>query len=588
MINKSMHYSTKGLAKEVNIILERNHYVHWLEKIINKIERRNQKVVTLATGKTPSGHIHIGILRELIICDAIKRKLEIKNNKVRFFLFIDSLDAAKRFPDYIDRKFQEKHIGKPFSLIPCPFDNCNCESYAHHFGNELISTFDNFGIKNEIIWTHELYKSKEMKERVKRALQNVDIIKEILKKYILPTLDEDKKQQFLNMQKTWMPVMAICKNCDKIQSRQNNGTILPNRVISFDEDNETVRYKCPSCGYEEIVSLYEGNLKLNWRIDWPAKWDIFKTTCEPAGKDHCVKGGSYDTGLEICQKIYNYKGPIKVSYEWLRLGEKDMKTSKGIVFTPKRYLKIADPEIFRTLILRTNPIKHISFRIEEFPQYHTYFEKMENIFYSIEEADSKEEEEFFKYLYPPVKVKEVPEKKPLRIPLNLLIFLSQVQNILSLDKLYDIAKDEINEKNIKQRINKLEFERLLIRTRNWIDEVKEIIEKSKNPKFKRRIQQKITIFSIPDKINEDLKQKLSQSQLEGIKLLRSFLFNNKNVSADLIQNKVFQIAKEHLAIPPKKMFQAVYKIILGKEFGPRLGPFLKLLDDDWLLKRLDI
>jgi len=568
--------------------LENSHYIHWLEEIVDKIEERNQDKVTLATGKTPSGHIHVGILRELIICDAIRRKLQEKGKNVRFYLFIDSLDAAKRFPDYIDQDFQNEHLGKPFNLIPCPFNNCNCESFAYHFGKELISTFDDFGIENEIIWSHELYKTKEMKKRIKIALENVEKIKDILKKYILPTLDDDKKHLFLDMQKEWMPVMAICSECDRIQTRQKDGSISPNRIISYDKNNETVKYKCPACGHEEKVSIYEGNLKLNWRIDWPAKWDIYNTSCEPAGKDHCVKGGSYDTGLEICQEIYNYEGPIKVPYEWLRLGEKDMKTSKGIVFTPEKYLELADPEIFRMLILRTNPMKHISFRIEEFPQYYTFLENMEKIYYSIEKDDSKEEKQYYDYLYPLIKTDAVPEKKPLRIPFNLLIFLSQVQNILGLDKLYDKAKEEIGESNFEESLSKSEFKKILERTKNWIEEVKKIIKRTKDPKTKRSIQRKITIFSIPEKVNKDLKQELTQNQIEGIKILRSFLINNQNVESDTIQNKIFQIAKEDLNISPKKMFQAIYKIILGKKFGPRLGPFLNLLDDEWLLNRLNI
>mgnify|MGYP006278636149 CR=1 FL=1 len=568
--------------------MENTHYIHWLEEVIDKINSRNQDTITLATGKTPSGHIHVGILRELIICDAIRRKLQEKGKNVRFYLFIDSLDAAKRFPDYIDHEFQEEHLGKPFNLIPCPFDDCNCESFAYHFGEELISTFDDFGIKNEIIWTHELYNTRDMKKRIRIALENVQKIKDILKKYIIPTLDEDKKQLFLDMQKEWMPVMAICSKCHRIQTRQNDGSILPNRVISYNKKDETVKYECPNCGHEENVPIYEGNLKLNWRIDWPAKWDIFNTTCEPAGKDHCVKGGSYDTGLEICQEVYNYEGPIKVPYEWLRLGERDMKTSKGIVFTPKKYLELADPELFRMLILRTNPMKHISLRIEEIPQYYTFFENMEKIYYSIEKPDSKEEEQYFNYLYPLIKTDDVPEKKPLRIPFNLLIFLSQVQNILSLEKLYTKAKEEMEEPDFEQTLGMSEFEELLIRTKNWIEEVKKIIERTKDPKAKRSLQRKITIFSIPKKVNEDLKEELTQNQIKGIKLLRTFLINNKNVEPGTIQNKIFQIAKEELNISPKKMFQAVYKIILGKKFGPRLGPFLNLLDNEWLLNRLDL
>ncbi|KKN55537.1 hypothetical protein LCGC14_0581100, partial [marine sediment metagenome] len=44
---------------------------HWLEEIVEKILKRDDPSITLATGKTPSGYIHLGILREIIICDSL-------------------------------------------------------------------------------------------------------------------------------------------------------------------------------------------------------------------------------------------------------------------------------------------------------------------------------------------------------------------------------------------------------------------------------------------------------------------------------------------------------------------------------------
>ena len=421
--------------------------VHWLEETVQEISKRNLTEITLSTGKTPSGHVHIGILREIIICDALRRIFEKKGVNVSFYLFMDDFDAAKRFPYYIDEDYQKRNLGKPFALIPCPYEDCGCESYAYHFGNELISTFKYFGIKNEIIWSYNLYQKREMQEKIKIALDNTNKIKEILKKYILPTLDDDRKKQFNEMQKTWIPVMAICENCNKIQDRGKDGSIHPNRAIKYLKKEEMVMYECPACGHKGRASIYSGRLKLNWRIDWPAKWALFKTTCEPAGKDHSVKGGAYDTGIEICQDIYDYEGPIKLPYEWLRLGDQDMGTSKGIVFTPLKYLELADPEIYRMLILRTNPMKHISLRIEEIPQYHDYYEKMENIFYGVEEPETKEDYDFYKYLYPLIKISNVPEFKPFKIPLKFLTFLSQMQNILSLDKLYEKVNTSLRVNN---------------------------------------------------------------------------------------------------------------------------------------------
>jgi len=561
--------------------------IHWLEEKVEEINNRNLTKFTFSTGKTPSGHVHIGILREIIFCDALRRIFEKKRAKVSSYLFMDDFDAAKRFPDYIDTEYQKKYIGKPFALIPCPFEDCGCKSYARHFGNELISTFEHFGIKNKIIWTYDLYQKREMQEKLRIALENTDKIKEILKKHILPTLDSEREQLFIKMQKTWMPAMVICDECNKIQYKAPDGTIHPNRVTKYIKEQQQVLYECPGCGYKGKKSIYSGKLKLNWRVDWPAKWALFNTTCEPAGKDHSVKGGAYDSGTEICQEVYDYKGPIKLPYEWLRLGNQDMKTSKGIVFTPKKYIKLADPEIYRMLILRTNPMKHISLRIEEISQYNDYYEKMENIFYGIEKPESKEEYEFYNYLYPLTTINDVPLLKPNRISLKLLIFLSQMQNILSLNKLYEKGISSLKTLNDESAITFEEFKALLKRTENWINEINSYINSLKDQKAIKNITNKIEIFSIPKTIDNKIINSLSVEQLNGLKKFKEYLADNDDLDADSIQNKIFTIAKKELEIPPRKLFEAFYLILLGSKSGPRLGPFIQMLDKTWLIKRLN-
>ncbi|MFX0178349.1 MAG: lysine--tRNA ligase [Candidatus Hodarchaeota archaeon] len=562
--------------------------VHWLEDIVEEILSHKPREITLSTGKTPSGHIHLGILREIIICDTLRRIFEKDGKTVNNLLFFDSLDAAKRFPPYIPTNFQNEHIGKPFAIIPCPYEECKCESYARHFGNELINVFTDFGIKTEVIWSHVLYTTKKMQEKIKIALENTELIKKILRKYILPTLKEEDKEDFIEMQKDWMPVMVICEKCNRIQHRDNDGSIKPNRVKDYLQNEEAVSYICEACGYTGTLSIWSGKLKLNWRVDWPAKWALYKTTCEPAGKDHSVKGGAYDTGIELCQALYNYEGPVKVPYEWLRLGEKDMGTSKGHVFTPKNYLTLADPKIYRTLILRTNPTKHITLRIEELPQYYDYYEKMENVFYDKEKTENPEEYRFFKYIFPLTQVKDVPNSKVNRLPLKLLMFFAQIQNILSLEKLYEKAESYMISHNFKNVITIQEFEALLSQTKNWIEKVKEILENEEDTKRKKEIMRKLEFFTIPEEIDETIIKKMDESQIKGIRLLREYLKENVALDADSIQNKIFSIAKDDLNLPPRKLFESVYQIILNKKSGPRLGPFLSLLDKAWLLERFNI
>ena len=562
--------------------------VHWLEDIVEEINSRRPEEITLSTGKTPSGHIHLGILREILICDALKRIFEEDGKLVNNLLFFDSLDAAKRFPPYIDKIFQNKHVGKPFAMIPCPYDDCKCESYAHHFGNELIAVLPDFGIKTKVIWTHELYKTKVMQEKIKVALENTKMVKIILRKYILPTLKNGDKEDFIEMQKSWMPVMVICEECNKIQHRDKEGSIKPNRVKKYFQNEELVSYECEACGYSGKISIWSGKLKLNWRIDWPAKWSLYTTTCEPAGKDHSVKGGAYDTGIELCQTLYGYAGPVKVPYEWLRLGDQDMGTSKGHVFTPKKYLEIADPKVYRTIILRTNPTKHITFRIEELPQYYDYYERMEDLYYDLERAEDSEEKKFFKFLFPLTQLSEVPKTKSSNLPLKLLTFLTQIQNILNLDKLYLKAKTFMKKHNFGTIMTIQEFEALLVQTSNWIEEVKNFLESEENSKFRKEIMRKLEIFTIHDSVDENIIIAIDKNQKKGLHLLREYLEKTEVLEPDSLQNKIFTIAKSDLDLPPRKLFEAIYQIILGKKSGPRLGSFLSLLDKNWLLDRLNI
>ncbi|MFX1259215.1 MAG: hypothetical protein ACFFAN_15280, partial [Promethearchaeota archaeon] len=179
----------------------------------------------------------------------------------------------------------------------------------------------------------------------------------------------------------------------------------------------------------------------------------------------------------------------------------------------------------------------------------------------------------------------VSETKPIKIPFKFLTFLAQIQNLLSLEKLYEKAIQVIECE--EQDLSFEEFKFILKRTENWLIEVKKIIETMKDVKKKNYILSKIEIFTIPEKIDKNVIEKLEKRQLKGISLFIEFIIQDITLEPNIIQNKIFTIAKEELEIPPKKLFEALYTIILGKKSGPRLGPFIAMLDKGWLLTRLN-
>ena len=553
--------------------------LHWLEEIVNQIVERNPDVAVINTGKTTSGSIHIGIMRELIISDAIHRKLKEKGINSVFQLFIDDFDPAKSFPQYAldafikkmglsKKEIEERFLGRSFCDIPDPY-GCH-DSYGRHFAMELIETFNVFYLHPKIIWTHEFYEKKEMKDAIKTALKKVDIIRGIYRKYVTPTLPPTQQGEYNKKLETWMPVTVVCEKCGKLQAKRK-GEIIQNRVTQYNPQEETVTYKCPNCGHEGKVKIDEGRVKLTWRVDWPAKWSICKVTCEPAGKDHCVKGGAYDTGLEISEKVFDYKGPLKVPYEWIRLGERDMKTHKGITFTPKEFLEIANPELVRYLILKTDPMRTISIRPENIPQLVDEYENFEKKYYGEIEVD-EETKKVVEYLYPLTRPDDNLNVRPLRLPYRFAVIISQLGKIMTEKQILNKAIEVIRRQyKIQRDLTKREIEEVkktLYRAKNWVTKY--------GPKMYR--------IEIPENIGE-IKRELSPKQILGLKELLPLLYD-ENITAEDLQNKIFDIGKSIEGLGHKKMFQAIYKVILNKKFGPRIGPFLVALDREWVVRRI--
>ena len=378
--------------------------------------------------------------------------------------------------------------------------------------------------------------------------------------------------------------MVICEKCQCTQKKRQDGTISPNRVLTYDQTSDECHYQCPSCGYQGKVKIESGLVKLNWRLDWPAKWTICKTTCEPAGKDHCTPGGSYDTGLDLCKNIYGYEGPIKLSYEWLRLGDRDMKTSKGIVFTPEKFLEMADPKILRMLIYQTNPNKHISIRMEELEQYYNEYQRIERIFFNKEDTNKNEKREI-NFIYPLIQIDQVPKEFPAQLPLKLVTVLAQLKSVLKEDIIFTKAKEYLILNNSVSTLSIEEFRIAIRRALNWIEEIKLIIETEKDPGKIKKLKQKTEIFTFIPEINENIKKNLDETQIDALKSFLQYSEKLERFTEENIKELMMKIRGE-LNIKPMKIFQAFYRIFLDSKKGPRLGPLMTMLDKTWIENRI--
>ena len=296
--------------------------------------------------KTPSGTVHIGSLRGVVLHDVIYRALVQAGVPARNLYGVDDLDPmdsqALLTPDAVER-----YMGVPLAHVPAP-EGSSAESYARYFVGELfMGTFEGLGVYPEIYWMSELYGDGSMDRFIRQALDRAEVLRDI---YL----------RVSNVERPagWLPVSVICENCGRI------GTTL-----ATDWDGETVAYECQpdyvawatGCGHRGRVVPAGGRAKLPFNVDWAAKWSHFGITIEGCGKDLGTKGGSRDRSDAISREVFDREPPLNVVYEFLNVGGRKMSTSKGSGAAAHEMADLLPPELIRFLFLRHKPKKALDF-----------------------------------------------------------------------------------------------------------------------------------------------------------------------------------------------------------------------------------
>ena len=296
--------------------------------------------------KTPSGTVHVGSLRGPVVVDTIARGLRDAGVPVELRYGVDDLDPmdaqALLTPDAIERS-----MGVPLAQVPDPAGDCH-PSYARHFAQVFIDTFDGLGIRPDTYyWMSEIYASGAMDRYIRTALDAAATVREIYRR-VANVHHPDE----------WHPLFVICASCGRI------GTTI---VTGW--DGERVRYECRAdlvtwatgCGNAGETSPFGGRAKLPYNVDWAAKWDLFGVTIEPGGKDLSTKGGSRDRSDAIAREVFGNEPPRNVPYEFLNIRGRKMSTSKGLGAAATRIAEVIPPEQLRLLFLRPRPNTAIEF-----------------------------------------------------------------------------------------------------------------------------------------------------------------------------------------------------------------------------------
>ncbi len=541
--------------------------IHWIEDVVSKVLKRNVGDYLMSAGKSPSGSIHIGIMRELIISDVIKRRLRDMGRRARTMFIVDDYDPVRSFPPGVSLSLEE-WVGIPYSDVPDEF-GC-CESYGAHWANELIEAFPDFGIDPEIVWTSKLYETPEMLEEVRTCLRHTETIREIMIEYVARDFSPQQRVQYVESMKTWYPASVVCPNCGRLQAGAK-GSILPNRVLDYNVETDQITFKCHYCGLKDTRRLTDIRIKLTWRVDWPAKWHLFRVTCEPAGKDHAVKGGSYDTGLEISRRVFGWEGPVKVPYEWVQIGGRDMTTSEGIVFTPRAWLDIAPAELYRFQMLKTDLQRTINIQPERIPDSVDQYDKFERVYYGLEEADEARRQ-LARLLYPLAEAHQVRSEYVPKLPFKFAVVISQLEELLGRDTVIERCVTAIKKRfslgTIPDEAYRV-IEKRLVMARNWV----------------RQYGTDRDRVEVSDHVPEEIRKTITEQDRAFLSRLLHTLRSGP-LTDDELQGAIFSAARE-TGLKERRAFTVMYRILISRKSGPRLGPFINLLGADWVADRIE-
>ena len=259
--------------------------------------------VLFETGYGPSGLPHLGTFGEVARTTMIRRAFElISDIPTRLFCFSDDLDGMRKVPDNVPQPdMLRENLQKPLTSVPDPFGEY--PSFGDHNNAMLRRFLDTFGFEYEFISATDFYRSGRFDETLLRAAERYDAIMKIM----LASLREERQQ-------TYSCFLPIHPETGRVLYVPIKHVDAAKGEITFDDET----------GREWTLPVTGGNVKLQWKPDFGARWAALDVDFEMYGKDHSTNTPIYDG---ICAALGG-RPPEHFTYE-LFLDEQGQKISKS-------------------------------------------------------------------------------------------------------------------------------------------------------------------------------------------------------------------------------------------------------------------
>ena len=485
--------------------------------LLQHITRKGKQpgdTVTFQTGYGPSGRPHIGTFGEVVRTQMVRRAFEEITGgayDTRLIVFSDDLDALRKRPDDEDADL-ENWIGYSLSRIPTEYG----KSFAER-NNGLLREFiaDHLGFRTgdqyDFVSSRTWYECGNFNGVLTRVADNHEGILRIMR----ANMGDERGQTYC----AFMPILE-------------DGRVVSEGVRVSTEYRDLLEFE-DDTGNTVAFTVYNGNAKLQWKVDWAARWIALDVDYEMSGKDliESVKvsgkicrllGGvpplnlTYELFLdENGEKISKSRGNGVSIVDWLRYGSEN--SLKYFMYQNPRAAK----KIFVGMIPRTED-EYLTHRRNY--QGQTGKEALDNPAYHVGFGS-----------VPPW---------PTEVTYQLLINLISVTGLRDPEAVVDYLR------NIDGRVG--HGHALLM----------------------GQIDRAIAFTHEQILVNRVLREPTDQERASFEDLAGRLEGMNEGLPAEDYQYHVYEVGKAHGFNPLRSWFQALYEVYFGSSDGPRFGNFV--------------
>jgi len=471
--------------------------------------------VLFETGYGPSGLPHIGTFGEVARTTMIMRAFqELSDLPTRLVCFSDDLDGMRKVPGNVPNPERLiEHLQRPLTSVPDPFEEY--ESFGHHNNAMLRRFLDTFGFEYDFISATEFYQSGQFDQVLLRAVEKYDDIMKVM----LASLREER-------QKTYSIFLPI---------HPETGRVLYVPMKFVDAQNGTITFDTEE-GEEMTLPVTGGNVKLQWKPDFGARWAALGVDFEMYGKDHSTNTPIYD---KIC-RILGQPAPEHFSYE-LFLDENGQKISKtsGNGVSIDEWLTYASTEsLSYFMYLKPKTAKRMHFDVipKAVDEYHQ----------QLRAYDGQDDKARLNNPVWHIHGGDVPVSKMV-VPFSMLLNLASVSGAEDKDQLWGFIKRYAPEASAETHADLDAAAGFAVRYYN------DFVKPAK-------------VYRAPT----DLEREALIALRDGLKAW------DQGLDGDALQSLVFACGRERFD-PMRDWFKALYEVLLGASQGPRFGGFIALL-----------